>query len=75
MWRFATSEGVLVARAGMFVNALYGYFLEVGFRTRFKAAPGRRGVSRVLPRPWMVRTLRAEMPAFRQIVASSGGSF
>lgn len=64
VWRFATDGGRLVARAGLFTNAIYGFFLEVGFRTRRRTG---RGVYRVLPRPWMGRTLREEVPNLKAI--------
>lgn len=58
-----------VARAGLFVNALYGYFLEVGFRVRTK-----NGTRRVAPRPWMLKTFQEQMGAFRSIAAKLGGT-
>lgn len=55
-----------VARAGLFINAMYMYFLETGFRH----ARTRR---RVLPRPWAKRTFNEEMGAFRSIAGKLGG--
>ena len=65
IWRMVDGE-MIIARAGLFENALYMYFLETGFRH----ARSRR---RVAPRPWAKRTFNEEMGAFRSIAGKLGG--
>jgi len=58
-----------LARAGLFVNALYMYFLETGFVIRRRGSKSKRGGTRVAPRPWMNKTTQEEMPALRRILS------
>lgn len=61
-----------IARAGLFLNALYMYFLDQGFVIRRRGSKSKRGGTRVAPRPWMDKTTVEQQPAFRSIVERLG---
>ena len=64
VWRLARGAASgATARAGLFRNALYMYFLETGFTLRRHG----RAVGRVAPRPWMKKTLDEERGALRAL--------
>lgn len=60
------------ARAGLFVNAMYMFFLEKGFVIRRRGSKSKRGGTRVEARPWMVKTFNELMPSFRTLVGKVG---
>lgn len=66
VWKMADTARP-IARAGLFVNAMYMFFLEMGFTRRRRGAKSKRGGVHVAARPWMVKTFNEQMPAFRKI--------
>lgn len=73
VWRMV-DRALPTARAGLFLNAMYMFFLEKGFIIRRRGSKSKKGGTRVEARPWMVVTFNQTMPMFKKMVERLNGT-